>query len=97
METFLEYSKHKFSKKQAEKVAKKIGIEFDKEEFTLSCFHKGMNVEAEHGRVDLEKPGKKDLDTNVTNDDLIKTGKIALAHLQEDPKYYKKLATIEDH
>jgi hypothetical protein len=42
-----------------------------------------MNVELEHGSIDKR--------TNVTNNDLILTGKIALAHLYELPYYYKRL------
>jgi len=48
---------------------------------------KGMNVELEHGTIDPR--------TNVTNDNLIKTAKIALAHIIEFPDYYKRLDTME--
>lgn len=51
-------------------------------------FLRGLNVELEHGRHDPE--------TNVTCDDPILTGKIALAHLRELPDYYTRLARIED-
>jgi hypothetical protein len=34
-------------------------------------------------------------ETNVTNDDPILTGKIALAHLNEFPDYYDRLETLE--
>ena len=53
----------------------------------LEQFRRGMEVELEHG---LRSP-----DTNVTSDDLILTGKIALAHLRELPDYYDRLATME--
>ena len=33
--------------------------------------------------------------TNVTNDDQVLTGKIALAHLREFPDYYDRLAKLE--
>ena len=46
-----------------------------------------MNVELEHG--------KRDRATNVTNDDMIITGKIALAHLNEFPDYYTRLVKME--
>lgn len=39
-----------------------------------------MNVELEHGLISLS--------TNVTNNDIIMTAKIALAHLNEFPNYY---------
>lgn len=46
-----------------------------------------MNVELEHGT--------KYKKTNVTNNDLISTGKIALAHLLEYPDYYQRLEKLE--
>ncbi len=61
-------------------VSKLLGVNFDK--FTLDDFLEGINIELEHGLVNLE--------TNVTNDDLIMTAKIALAHLNEFPNYYNK-------
>lgn len=60
--------------------SKILGISFDK--FTKEEFLDGMNIELEHGSVNPN--------TNVTNDDLIKTAKIALAHLNEFPNYYNK-------
>jgi len=47
----------------------------------------GMDVELEHGTVDSN--------TNVTNDDPLITGKIALAHLNELPDYYTRLDKME--
>jgi hypothetical protein len=52
------------------------------EAFTPEEFLDGINIELEHGTIQ-EK-------TNVTNDDLIMTAKIALAHLNEFPNYYNK-------
>ena len=43
-------------------------------------FLDGINIELEHGTVSPK--------TNVTNDNLIMTAKIALAHLNEFPNYY---------
>jgi hypothetical protein len=55
--------------------------------FKLEQFHRGMQHELEHGcRSPL---------TNVTCDNLAATGKIALAHLLEDPNYYEKLDRAE--
>jgi hypothetical protein len=48
----------------------------------------GLNVELEHGR--------KDPETDVTHDEPIVTGKIALAHLNEIPDYYTRLAVMEN-
>jgi len=47
----------------------------------------GMKVELEHGKVNPK--------TDVTGDDPIKTKKIALAHLNELPDYYTRLAKME--
>ena len=47
-----------------------------------------MDVELEHGI--------RDPSTNVTNDDPIMTGKIALAHLNEFPDYYDRLGKMEE-
>lgn len=61
-------------------VAEKLNIDFSK--FSLSDFITGINIELEHGLINPE--------TNVTNNDLLKTAKIALAHLNEFPDYYNK-------
>ena len=60
--------------------ANRLGVTFDK--FTIEEFLDGMNVEAEHGLISPK--------TNVTNNDVIATAKIALAHLNEFPNYYNK-------
>ena len=57
-----------------------LNVNFDK--FTPEEFLDGINIESEHGKVNSM--------TNVTNDDLITTAKIALAHLNEFPNYYNK-------
>jgi hypothetical protein len=71
----------------ARRVADSLGIDFRKKEtqYKLSDFRRGMKIELEHGKC-LE--GKPSPITNVTNDDLKKTGKIALAHLKEEYRYY---------
>lgn len=60
--------------------ANALGIKFDK--FTFEDFVVGCNIELEHGVINPY--------TNVTNNDLFLTAKIALAHLNEHPKYYDK-------
>jgi len=80
----MEAKKH-FNVSEAEKIGKKLGITWDK--FDLEQFRMGMDVELEHG---LRDPA-----TNVTNDDPLTTGKIALAHLIEFPDYYTRLAKME--
>jgi hypothetical protein len=57
-----------------------LDIKFDK--FTILDFLEGINIELEHGTINSK--------TNITNDDLIMTSKIALAHLNEFPNYYNK-------
>ena len=47
-----------------------------------------MDVELEHGLHDMQ--------TNVTHDDPVVTGKIALAHLNEFPDYYTRLDRMEE-
>lgn len=69
--------------------AKVLGIDFSK--FSKEEFLEGINIESEHGKINEV--------TNVTDDDLIKTAKIALAHLNEFPNYYNKdygLKTFEE-
>jgi hypothetical protein len=55
--------------------------------FDLEQFRMGMDVELEHGARDPQ--------TNVTDDDLTMTAKIARAHLDEFPDYYTRLAKME--
>jgi hypothetical protein len=76
-----------FDPGEAMDVAVRLGIDFAVEKFTLEDFRAGMAVELEHGR--------RDPATNVTGDDPITTGKIALAHLREMPDYYTRLARME--
>ena len=57
-----------------------LGVTFDK--YTIEEFLDGINIELEHGLINPK--------TNVTNNDLIITAKIALAHLNGFPNYYNK-------
>jgi hypothetical protein len=72
---------------EATRTATSLRIDFAALGCDLEQFRSGMEVELEHG---LRSP-----DTNVTNDGLIQTGKIALAHLRELPDYYDRLAVME--
>ncbi|RDW19613.1 hypothetical protein CWR48_07795 [Oceanobacillus arenosus] len=83
-----ETSVKSFSKEEAEAIALLLGIDFAKSKFDLNEFWMGVNTELEHGRISSE--------TNVTNDNPIITGKIALAHLNEFPDYYKRLKLLEE-
>jgi len=70
--------------------AKRIGaiLNIDWQKFLPEQFMIGLNVELEHGT--------RDSFTNVTNDDDVMTGKIALAHLNEFPDYYERLEKLEE-
>jgi len=70
--------------------AKQIGdaLKIDWNKLDVEQFRMGLEVELEHGTIDPN--------TNVTNDDFFLTGKIALAHLNEFPDYYTRLAKMEE-
>lgn len=70
---------------QAKEIGEKLGLDWQL--FDVDQFRRGMMVELEHGTRDPE--------TNVTNDDLLMTGKIALAHLNEIRDYYDRLEKME--
>ena len=61
-------------------VSKILNIQFDN--FSKEDLLEGINIESEHGLINPK--------TNVTDDSLILTTKIALAHLNEFPNYYNK-------
>ena len=69
-----------YSNKDILAVSQMLGVTFDK--FSFDDLVTGINIESEHGSVSPK--------TNVTNDDLVMTMKIALAHLNEFPDYYNK-------
>ena len=76
-----------FSTDEARAIGERIGIDWSMSRFDIEQFRAGLEVELEHGRHDLE--------TNVTDDDELTTGKIARAHLNEFPDYYTRLAKME--
>ncbi len=79
--------KENFNIEEARAIAGQININWDTVDFTINDFLNGINVELEHGTRDPE--------TNVTGDDPIMTGKIALAHLKEFGDYYIRLDRME--
>jgi hypothetical protein len=79
--------KKSFTLQEAIEIGQTLGINWETSPFTPEQFRMGLDVELEHGRRDPE--------TNVTRDDPILTGKIALAHLREFPDYYDRLKMIE--
>jgi Protein of unknown function (DUF5661) len=76
-----------FTAAQARAAGERIGIEWTTSRFDVEQLRMGMDVELEHGTRDLE--------TNVTGDDVTVTAKIARAHLNEFPDYYARLAVME--
>jgi hypothetical protein len=78
-------NKH-FTQEQAQEIGEQLGLDWSK--FDVEQFRRGMDVELEHG---LHDPN-----TNVSDDDPVVTGKIALAHLNEFPDYYDRLDKMEE-
>src|SRR6516165_6996465 len=70
---------------EARRVGDEIGVDWNR--FDLEQFRQGMDVEYEHGSHDPQ--------TDVTHDDPILTGKIALAHMKEVADYYERLERME--
>ena len=77
-----------FTAEEARSVGEQIGIDWETAPFDVEQFRAGMDVELEHGLHDAS--------TNVTGDDPVVTGKIALAHLNEFPDYYTRLERMEE-
>jgi len=73
------------TEEEARRIGDEIGVDWDR--FDLEEFRAGIDVEYEHGSHDPA--------TDVTGDDPITTGKIALAHLKEFPDYYTRLERME--
>ena len=78
-------AKKQFTAEQARQIGEMLGIDWKR--FDVEQFRMGLDVELEHGLVDPS--------TNVTGDDPILTGKIALAHLNEIADYYTRLIKME--
>ena len=78
-------SKKQFTTEQAREIGDKLNIDWSR--FDVEQFRMGLDVELEHGLVDPS--------TDVTGNDPILTGKIALAHLNEFADYYIRLEKME--
>ena len=74
-----------FNLDKAKQIGDALGIDWIK--FGVEQFRMGLEVELEHGTRDPK--------TDVTHDDPLLTGKIALAHLKEFPDYYTRLLKME--
>jgi hypothetical protein len=80
-----EMAKREFTSDEARSIGDRVGVDWER--IPIEEFRMGLAVELEHGTHDSE--------TNVTDDDLATTGKIALAHLREFPDYYTRLEKME--
>ena len=80
--------RRRFSIDEARQIGEQIGVDWATSPFDVEQFKRGMDVELEHGL--------RDLLTDVTGDEPLLTGKIALAHLTEFPDYYTRLARMEE-
>jgi hypothetical protein len=80
-------AQRKVSAEEARSVGEEIGIDWETAPFDVEQFRIGMEVEFEHGTHDPA--------TDVTDDDPVLTGKIALAHLNEFADYYTRLQKME--
>jgi hypothetical protein len=78
----------RFTAAEARRIGEQIGIDWETAPFDVEQFRLGMDVELEHG---LHDPS-----TDVTGDDPVVTGKIALAHLNEFADYYTRLERMEE-
>src|SRR5687767_8510974 len=76
-----------FTTEEARQIASTLGIDWSRVSYDVEQFRMGLDVELEHGLADPV--------TNVTDDDPVLTGKIALAHLNELPDYYTRLVEME--
>jgi hypothetical protein len=81
-------ARQRFSADEARRIGTEIGIDWDSAPFDVEQFRSGLHVELEHGSHDPL--------TDVTGDDPLVTGKIALAHLNEFPDYYTRLEQMEE-
>jgi hypothetical protein len=76
-----------FTPEEAREIGRRVGINWEAGDVDLEQFRMGLAIELEHGTQDPA--------TDVTHDDEIVTGKIALAHLREISDYYTRLAAME--
>ncbi|HSD76633.1 MAG TPA: DUF5661 family protein [Solirubrobacteraceae bacterium] len=81
-------AKDSFTTDDARRIGEQLGLDWASAPFDVEQLRMGMDVELEHGARDPE--------TDVTGDDALTTGKIALAHLREFPDYYTRLDRMEE-
>lgn len=79
--------KKEYTKEEALAIGEALGLDFNETSFDIEQFRMGLDVELEHGTICQQ--------TNVTYDNSLLTGKIALVHLYEFPDYYTRLKKME--
>lgn len=70
-----------FTIEEARKIGRDLGVDWSK--VNVEEFRIGLGIEMEHGSHDPQ--------TDVTGNDPMLTGKIAMAHINEFPNYYSRL------
>jgi Protein of unknown function (DUF5661) len=80
-------STREFTEEEARTIGERVGIDWASGDVDLEQFRMGLAIELEHGSHDPT--------TDVTHDDEVMTGRIALAHLKEIGDYYTRLAAME--
>jgi len=70
--------------------AKRVGesLHIDWEQFDLEEFRQGL--------MGNHKPGAIDPETGLTYDSVLLTGKVVLAHMEEFPDYFTRLARLKE-
>jgi hypothetical protein len=79
-------NKQRITLEEARRIGDIIGVNWQL--YDIEQFRNGMDIELEHG--------SRDPQTDVTHDDPVLTGKIALAHMKEFPDYYARLERMEE-
>ncbi len=74
------------SRVQARRVGESLHIDW--EQIDLEEFRQGL--------MGNHKPGAIDPETGLAYDDVLLTGKIVLAHMEEFPDYFTRLAKLEE-
>lgn len=76
--------KQQFSDNQAKQIGNVLGVDWNI--YEVEQLRLGIEIELEHGVRDPHK--------NVTQEDLLYSGKIAWAHLNDNPDYYTRFERI---
>ena len=78
------------SLREARRIGEELGVDWATSPFGVAQFRAGIEVEMEHG-----PGGPAGVRGDVTHGHMVPTAQIALAHLEEIPDYYVRLAAME--